>query len=153
MFYIGLLPSTALYGLICLGFSWIVLGLNPVSLFDIATESSGLGSAFCWFMLASIPGIIISSIIVSVARKVSRRRSPDFDWDSFHMTFFDYLGNDLSNIVRGLKSIEWSFEKMDFDYGVTGALLSRLETVVHAIWAITLIGFIGAGFYSLIQLG
>lgn len=115
VFYVGLLPSTALYGLICLGISWAALGLDPIAILNLAKESAGISSIFCWFMLACIPGIFVSYFIVSIAKRVYRRASPEIDWESVHSSFLETLGNDLTNIIRGLKSIKWSFEKMDFD--------------------------------------
>lgn len=147
VFYIGLLPSTALYGLICLAIAWLWFGLNPVAILGVATSNAGVSSAFCWFMLACIPGVVIAYLLKGLASRIYRGIHSDIDWGKDSV--LEIVGNDLTNIFRGIKSIKWSFEPIDFDGGVIGALLSRLQTVIHAIWAVGLILFVVLGFLGI----
>ena len=147
-FILGLLMSTALYGIICLLISIFGLHIAIPSLFQVALHPNGFKEIFLAFMFWSPVAYVVLQVINFLMLKAARAVTGD-DFDFFE----DVLGRFVANVTnpwRGLVAIKFGSESAD-EAGVLFWLYCWFEVILHFLWSIALLGFIGFGFFNLIR--
>ena len=148
MFILGLLMSTALYGIFCLLISILGLRIDMSILLQAALHPSGFKGIFLAYMIWSP----VAYAVLQVINYIMLKAFYAFTGDDFNF-FKDILGRFVSNITnpwRGLVAIKFGSESAD-EAGLLFWLYCWFEVILHFIWSVALLGFIGFGFFSLIK--
>ena len=146
-FIIGLVRSTALYGIFCLlaGLLGFHIGFNP--LFQAALHPGSLQDYFLAYMFWSPALLVATELVFFICSKIQGLFGGDSDgyFDDILMRFVIAF----SNPWRGLVALIGAGSTIDcFDlYG----LYCWFQVILHFLWSVALLGFIGIGFFNLIK--
>ena len=149
MFFLGLITSTALYGIISLLVSLIGFRIDFSTLYNAAFHASNLLEYFYAFMFWSPAAYIVLIPIHFVLAKILGLQD-----GGFGTCLKEYGGQmlaDFTNPWRGLVALIGAGETIDtFDwYG----FYCWIEVILHFVWSLGLFGFIGYGFYCIVKGG
>ena len=146
-FLIGLLRSTALYGIFCLLASLLGFHIGFESLIQAAFHPGSLQEFFLAYMFWSPVLLVATELVFFIVSKIHSFFGGDFDgyFDNILMRFVIAF----SNPWRGLVALIGAAHTIDcFDlYG----LYCWFQVILHFLWSIALLGFIGFGFFNLIK--
>lgn len=147
-FLIGLVRSTALYGIFCLLAGVFGFHISIETLLQSAFNPNGIESYFMAYMFWSPALLVIEEIVFFIWTKIDYF----FFGSTKHNYFESLMGRFVvafSNPWRGLTTLIGASKIIDcYDLG---GLLWWIEVILHFLWSIALLGFIGLGFYNLIK--
>ena len=150
LFIVGLFKSTALYGIICLLVSIFGLHLTFSDFLQVCFHPNSFREIFMAFLFWSPALYIVVQIINYICLVISNRR-----WHAeFH--FFDgILGRFIASITNpwiGLITLIGASKTINTDDSTVWLrLYCWFQVILHFLWSVTLLGFIGLGFYSLVK--
>ena len=141
-FIIGLIKSTAFYGIVSLLVSLFCFHIPFSTLYYDAFHVTNLSSAFNAFMLWSPIVYLVMILLHFIICLI--KRDADHYWGSAMGRFIAVV----SNPWRGLVALNGANTLLGANdlYG----LYCWFQIILHFVWAIALFVFIGFGFYNLI---
>ena len=146
-----------LYGTILAAATYLVVGLTPIDLYQLAQSTTGLASILCWFMVASLPAIPLVAILESIVSRVLRKsmhmsatpKKGDDDYLPPFYTFCNRLEKCFTKPLRGLHSLKHIFSKMEkLSFG---EIIAKLQSIISFLWAVSFVAFIILAFAELRQ--
>ena len=145
MFFIGILKSTALYGIFSLLVGTLACRVDLATMYNATFNLTTFQNVFYAFMFWSPAAFIVFCILHFLVCKIK-------DGDSIGDWFSEALGRfvaTFSNPWRGLVALGGATRTIDsFDwYG----LYCWIQVIVHFVWSLALFGFIGYGFYCILR--
>ncbi len=146
LFIIGLIKSTAFYGIITLIVGLLFFHIPFSTLFQCAFHVTNLSSAFYAFMFWSPVAYPASVLLYFIVYKIKFRNKIEFWCRIATLTRFIVT---FTNPWRGLVGLIGAYNEIDLHslYG----LYNWLEVILQFVWSIALFVFIGLGFYNLIK--
>lgn len=150
MFFIGLLVSTALYGIICLLVCAFGLKIEVALIIQQALHPISLTGFFCSFMVWSVVLFPVTILIDFIGYKISCLEDRSLGLSS--RPYSSVLGGSLItwifNPIKGLFSLVGAKKIIDVD-GLYGAYCWA-QVITHFIWSILIILWIALNFIIII---
>ena len=147
-FLIVLIKSTALYGVFCLLVGLFGFHITIQDLLQVSFHPSGFKDFFMAYMFWSPALLIISSLVHLICRKISGLFT-GVDDDGFIEGFMMRFVIAFTRPWTGLTALIGAEKVLDcFDLE---GLLAWIEVILHFLWSVALLGFIGFGFFNLIK--
>lgn len=151
-FFIGLLASTALYGVVALLVCVLALGVSMSDVFDGAGRLTTFTEAFYAYMLLSIAVLPVAHVLnYAVGRVVylwERRQGYGVRGKSYFASLPRILAAEATNPFRGLLALKGSSKVIDsrglwflHDWG---------QTISHFVWAVAFWVLWAAGFAAVL---
>ena len=145
-FILGLLMSTALYGIICLLAAVFGLNISFSDLLQASNQAKGFMGLFYNYMVLSPVIYIVLQVVNSILLKVIHLISGD-DTTILESLLESFISN-LTNPWRGLFTIIGASDSLSGESGLFW-LYCWFEVILHFLWSVALLGFIGLGFHNL----
>jgi len=151
-FLIGLLASTALYGVLSLLVCVLALGVSMSEVVDGARRFTSFTDAFYAFMLASIVAFVVAHLLNYLVGRVvylwERRQGYGVRGKSYFASFPGILLAEATNPFRGLLALKGASKVIDstglwflHDWG---------QTLTHFVWAVAFWALLVSGFVAVL---
>lgn len=148
MFFIGLLISTVLYGIVCFLVCVLGLGIEFAVIIQQALQPTSLTGCFFAYIFWSLPLFPVMIFIDFISCKIYNR----FSYPYTDLPFLSILPGTLLNCIlnpfKGLVAFVGARKTIDVG-GLDGAYCWT-QVIVHFIWAISIIGWISLNFFILL---
>lgn len=151
-FLIGLLASTALYGIVSLLVCVLALGVSLSDIVDGARRLSSFTDAFYAFLLVSVAAFLVAHLLNYLVGRVvylwEKRQGYGVRGRSYLASFPGILLAEATNPFRGLLALKGASKVIDstglwflHDWG---------QTLTHFAWAVALWALLAAGFIAVL---
>ena len=153
-FILGLFISTAFFGIICLLISIFAIHLDVSVLLQIALHPYGFKEFFLAYMFWSPVAYIVLEIIYYLGLKTShKKRGDEYHLSQFLLLAIKQFKGNITQPFEGLVTLIGASKVINGDEECTGLfwIYCWFEVILHFLWSVALLGFIGLGFYCLIR--